>query len=229
MTRERDELDRIRLEYERRSREVGAEHWRVRLFVRQQRERILLAELARAGVLPLAGRRVLDVGCGAGQWLADFETWGARQADLAGIELDPERAAEARGRLPAADVREGNAAELPWPDGSFDVVLQATLLSSIVDPGVRRAVAADIARVTAPGGVVISYDMRIGNPRNRHVRAVGRRELGELFEGFEVRARPATLLLPLARRLAVRSFRAAGAVEAAVVLNTHLLAVMRRP
>lgn len=229
VTGERGELDRIRSEYRRRSREVGAEHWRVRLFVRQQRERIMLKELARAGSLPLAGRSMLDVGCGDGQWLADFETWGVRQPDLAGIELDPERAAEARARLPAADVREGNAAELPWADGSFYVVLQATLISSVVDPGMRRAVAAEIARVTAPGGVVVSYDMRIGNPRNSHVRAVSRRELGDLFGGWELRARPATLVLPLSRRVAVRSFRAAGALEAAILLNTHLLAVLRRP
>ena len=223
------ELDRIRGEYERRSREVGAEHWRVRLFVRQLRERVLLDELGRAAMLPLAGRRVLDVGCGDGQWLADFQTWGARQQDLAGIELGAERAARARERLPAADVREGNAAELPWEDGRFDVVMQATLLSSLVEPELRRAVAADIARVTAPGGVVVSYDMRVENPRNEHLRAVTRRELAELFPGFEVRARRVTLLLPLSRRLAVRSFRAASALEGTRLLNTHLLAVMRRP
>jgi SAM-dependent methyltransferase len=222
------ELDRIRSEYARRSREVGAEHWRVRLFVRQLRERVLLEELGRAGMLPLAGRRVLDVGCGDGQWLADFQTWGARQADLAGIELGAERASRARERLPAADVQEGNAAELPWEDGRFDVVMQATLLSSLVDPELRRAVVAEMARVTAPGGVVVSYDMRTENPRNEHLRAVGRRELEELFPGFDVRARPVTLLLPVTRRVAVRSFRAAGALEAMRVLNTHLLAAMRR-
>ena len=222
-------IDRIRAEYERRRREVGTEHWRVRVFVRQLRERVLLDELARAGLLPLGGRRVLDVGCGDGQWLADFETWGARQGDLAGIELGEERAARARERLPAADVREGNAAELPWEDGRFDVVMQATLLSSLVEPELRRAVAAEMARVTTPGGVVVSYDMRVENRRNEHLRAVKRGELEELFPGFELRARPVTLLLPLTRRVAPRSFRAAGALEGLRVLNTHLLAVMRRP
>lgn len=221
-------LDRIRAEYERRTREVGAEHWRVRVFVRQLRERVLLDELGRAGMLPLSGRRMLDVGCGDGQWLADFETWGARQGDLAGIELGSERAARARERLPGADVREGNAAELPWEDGRFDVVMQATLLSSLVEPELRRSVAVEMARVTAPGGAVVSYDMRVDNPRNEHLRAVKRAELEELFPGFEVRARPVTLLLPLARRVALRSFRAAGALEGARLLNTHLLAVMRR-
>jgi SAM-dependent methyltransferase len=221
-------LDRIRTEYARRSREVGVEDWRVRLFVRQMRERVLLAELARAGLAPVPGLRILDVGCGEGQWLVDFQTWGARQSDLAGIELDPARADGARERVPSADIRVGNAGELPWEDASFDVVLQATLLSSLVEPELRRSVAAEMARVTAPRGVVVSYDMRTENPRNPHLRALRRRELGELFPGFDVRARPVTLALPLARRVAARSFRAAGALEALRVLDTHLLAVLSR-
>jgi hypothetical protein len=76
--------------------------------------------------------------------------------------------------------------------------------------------------------VVVSYDMRVENRRNEHLRAVKRGELEELFPDFDVRARPVTLLLPLSRRVAMRSFRAAGALEGARLLNTHLLAVMRR-
>lgn len=226
---DREELDRIRSEYERRARVVAGEGWRVRLFVRQLRERVLLDELARAGLAPFAGRRILDVGCGQGQWLADFETWGAWQRDLSGIELDPERATMARERLSDADIREGNAAELPWPDGAFDVVLQATVLSSILDDSLRRRVAAELARVTAPGGAIVSYDMWAPNPRNPHLRRLARSDLRELFPGFDVRARRVTLLLPLSRRVAPRSFRAASALESARVLNTHVLAVLRRP
>jgi hypothetical protein len=107
-------------------------------------------------------------------------------------------------------------------------VLQATLLSSLVEPDLRRRVAAEMARVVAPGGVVVSYDMRVENRRNPHVRAVPRRELAELFPGFDMDARPVTLLLPLARRVAVRSFRAAAALETSRLLRTHLLAVLRR-
>jgi ubiquinone/menaquinone biosynthesis C-methylase UbiE len=223
-----DELDRIRTEYERRAREVRVDDARVRVFVRQQRERALLRELARAGLLPLDGRRVLEVGCGEGQWLVDFQTWGVRQADLAGVELDPARAAGARERLPRADLREGSAAELPWADGEFDVVLQATLLSSLVDPELRGAVAAEMARVVAPGGVIVSYDMKVENRRNEHLRAVPRRALEDLFPGFEVRAQAVTLLMPLARRVVPRSFGVGLALERTRVLNTHLLAVLRR-
>jgi SAM-dependent methyltransferase len=228
------EIGRIRSEYARRRREVSDEDWRVRLFFRQGRERALLSALWREGALPLADRRVLDVGCGSGQTLVDFETWGAKRGHLAGIELDPERARAARERLsaaddgPSAELREGDAAELPWPDGTFDVVFQATTLSSILDVALRRRVASEMARVLAPGGSIVSYDMRVNNPRNPNVRGLGRRELMRLFEGFALRARPITLLAPLSRRLVPVSWRVAAALERARVLNTHLLAVLRR-
>ena len=233
-----NELERIRAEYERRRREVPREHWKVRLFVRQVRERALLAELARAGALPLGARRILDLGCGSGQWLADFQTWGAARERLAGIELDPDAAALARARLAPsgagaaggeADIRVGEAGDLPWPDGSFDIVLQATMLSSILDPDMRRQVAAEMMRVLAPGGVIVSYDMCVENPRNPHVRALPRRELAELLPGMALRARRVTLALPVSRRLVRLSWPAATALESVGFLNTQLLAILRQP
>jgi SAM-dependent methyltransferase len=235
---EAEELARIRAEYDRRRREVPRDHWKVRLFVRQVRERLLLAELERAGALPLGERRVLDVGCGSGQWLADFQTWGAARERLAGIELDPEAVTAARARLapggagPAggeADIREGAAGDMPWPDESFDIVLQATMLSSILDGAMRRQVAAEMMRVLAPGGVILSYDMRIENPRNPNVRAVPQDELAQLFAGMEVRTRRVTLALPIARRLVRVSWPAAAALERTSLANTQLLAILRRP
>jgi SAM-dependent methyltransferase len=232
------ELARIRSEYERRRVEVPDEEWCVRLFVRQLRERALLAELSRFSAPPLTGCRVLDVGCGGGQWLVDFETWGVPRENLAGIELDPEPAALARRRLAPmepgnaagqADIRVGNAGELPWPDGAFDIVLQATMLSSVLDDAVRRQIAREMARVLAPTGSIVSYDMRIPNPRNPHVRRITKRDLAELFEGFAIRARRVTLALPLSRRLVPLSWSAATALEAARVLDTHMLALLRRP
>lgn len=225
----RDEVERIRDVYERRRLEGIAEHdWRVRLFIRQGRERALLGELMGALQRPLGACRVLDVGCGTGQWLADLETWGVPQPSLAGIELDPADAKSARERLPAADVRVGNAAELPWEAGSFDLVIQATMLSSILDPAMRRDAAGEMARVLAPGGVIVSYDMGVRSP-NPQVRRVGKRELKDLFGGFEVRTRRVTLAVPVTRRIVGVSWTAAAALERTRVLNTQLLAVMRRP
>jgi SAM-dependent methyltransferase len=227
------EADRIAAEYARRAAAIPAERYSpaapAQLLLRQSRERAVLAALRRAGMLPLAGRRILDVGCGTGQWLADFETWGADRDRLAGIDLLPERVAAATARLtPGADLREGDAGSLPWPSGHFDVVLQSTVFSSILDPAMRTAVAAEMARVLAPGGVILWNDFFFDNPRNRAVRGVRRREVDALFPGMRVELRRVTLAAPIARAVAPRSQLAAIALEALRVLDTHYLGVIRR-
>jgi SAM-dependent methyltransferase len=227
------EADRIAVEYARRGASIPPDRYSpatpAQLLLRQSRERAVLAALRRAGMLPLAGRRILDVGCGAGQWLADFETWGADRAGLAGIDLLEARIEAARARLtPGADVRVGDASRLPWPAGQFDVVLQSTVFSSILDHTMRTAVAGEMARVLAPGGVIVWNDFFVDSPGNRAVRGVRRREVAALFPGFRVDLRRVTLAAPLARAIAPRSQLAAIALEALCLLDTHYLGVLRR-
>lgn len=227
------EAQRITSEYARRSAEVDPDLYAATnpaaLFIRQTVERALIAELSASGLLPLASRRVLDVGCGAGQWLADLETWGAIREQLSGLDLLPERVDAARARLAGADIRHGDATELPWEDDSFDVVLQSMMLSSILDPAARAACALEMARVVQPGGVVLSYDFFTDNPRNLNVRRLRRGELAALFPGFDVRWRRVTLAPPLIRLLAPRTRLLASALQALRLLDTHALAVLRPP
>jgi ubiquinone/menaquinone biosynthesis C-methylase UbiE len=226
-----EESERIAAEFARRATEIPGELYSAttpaQLSLRQERERVALAMLRREGMLPLNGRRVLDVGCGWGQWLVDFETWGVGRDRLAGVDLIEDRVAGARRRVPGADLRVGDASSLPWAPGEFDIVVQSTVFSSILEAEMRRAVAAEMRRVLAPGGVVLWYDFFVGNPRNRAVRGVTRRELRELFPGMRARARRVTLAPPVARRLAPRAYPLAAAVQAARVLDTHLLATLR--
>jgi SAM-dependent methyltransferase len=232
-----DEIERIAAEYRRRAAVLpGTRDSMLRpatLFVYQQRVRQILRALTIHRLVPLRDTRILDVGCGGGQLLIDFESWGARRENLAGIDLLEENAAFARVRLcsteRAADIRTGNAAELPWPDRSFDIVAQFTVFTSILSAELRRAVAAEMIRVTRPGGVVLWYDFRVNNPQNAQVRRVGARELRTLFPGCELHLMWTTLAPPLARRLVPLSWTLAEVLEKLRVLNTHYLAVIRRP
>jgi ubiquinone/menaquinone biosynthesis C-methylase UbiE len=228
-----DEAERLLADYARRESEISPDRYAAtnpaHLFIRHAVERALADTLRRGGALPLAGRRILDVGCGSGQWLVDLETFGAERERLAGLDLVPERAARARERLPGAEVREGDAAALPWPDHSFDLVLQSMMFSSILDPEVRRRAAREIDRVLAPAGAVLWYDFFVRSPGNPGVRPVGKRELRALFPGFDVRWRRTTLAPPLVRLLVPRLHPLASALQALRVLDTHAMALLRRP
>src|SRR3990170_4744298 len=126
------EAARVRAAYERRAAlglDARYDYWQpANLFIYQSRERTLLTLLRAAGMLPLTGRRVLDVGC------------GARAEDLRGVDLLAERVQRARELTPGARIEVGDAQALPYEDGSFDLVLGFTLLSSVVDEGARRRI-----------------------------------------------------------------------------------------
>jgi ubiquinone/menaquinone biosynthesis C-methylase UbiE len=176
------ELERIRSAYS--ERDAGHEtpyRWNNPGYVAymQTVERALLAAVADARA-PLAGARVLDVGCGSGYFLHRLREYGA--GDCHGIDLMESRIAEGRERYPTLELHVGSATELPFEAGRFDLVTQFTCLSSIVDADVRLAVAQEMQRVAA-GGWVLSLDMRSGGAPagGTPTAGVDERELRRLF------------------------------------------------
>lgn len=96
------------------------------------------------------GMDVLDVGCGPGPLTAELaRRVGA--AHVAAIDPAPQFVAACADRHPGADVRQGVAEALPWPDDGFDATLCSLVVAFMQDPdqGIR-----EMARVTRPGGRV---------------------------------------------------------------------------
>jgi SAM-dependent methyltransferase len=96
---------------------------------------------------------LLDVGCNAGIWLADC----ARQypgALLAGVEINETALANARGRLPGADLRQAGVEALPFPDRSFQYVTCTEVLEHI-PPALQSTAFREMRRVLKPGGRLI--------------------------------------------------------------------------
>jgi len=235
-----NEIERIRVVYADRERRLPADRysfkWPHVVFAHQQRSRALLQLLVDESVFPLAGKTILDVGCGEGQQLLELVSWGADRGDLTGIDLLDARVMRAKTRLgdrsvegsSAPDLRVGDASLLPWPDGSFDIVHQNTVFTSILDSAMRHAIAREIVRVLKPGGLFVWYDFAFNNPRNPDVRGIGAAEIGSLLPGCEVRLRRITLAPPIARRLVPLSWVGSLMLEKLVVFNTHYLGMIRK-
>jgi ubiquinone/menaquinone biosynthesis C-methylase UbiE len=94
------------------------------------------------------GQVVVDIGCGPG---IDLRSLLAARAQVVGVDRDPAMIAEARRRVPGADVRQGDAHALPVADGSTDRARMDRVLQHLAQPD---AVLAEIFRVLRPGGVV---------------------------------------------------------------------------
>ena len=199
-------------------------------FQMQERERHLLGLLDRYGLMPLAGKRILEVGCGTGKWLRDLIAWGADPESVFGVELLQASAARARRLCPqAVNIQCGNAAELRFPSASFDIVLQATVFTSVLDQAMKQAMAAEMLRVVRPAGVIIWYDFFMRNPRNPYVQPVTRSDIQRLFPGCSLDLRRMTLAPPLARALAPHSWGLCSILSRVPLLCTHYLGAIRSP
>lgn len=199
------------------------------LFLAQERERRTIALLKRHGITPLADRTFLEVGCGLGNWLRDLVNWGAAPHNLTGLDLLPDRLDRARELCPpGVSLVCGSAARLHFPDDSFDVVLQATVFTSILDDDFRRLAAAEMLRVVRPGGLVLWYDFHARNPQNPDVRGVRKHEIHALFPGCDIDLERITLAPPLARALAPRSWSLCSILCRIPLLCTHYLGAIRK-
>ena len=179
----------------------------------------------------LEGARILDVGCGVGTYVRRFREYSY---DVHGVDVDPERVAEAARELP--HVRCAPAESLPYPDDHFDLVFLNEVIEHVDDD--RRAIE-EACRVTRPGGHVVVFApnrlfpfethgaylfgrYRFGNIplvnwlpdplRDRlapHVRAYTRRSIRRLFQGLPVRIRRHRAIYPGFDKLSSRN-RAVG-------------------
>ena len=119
--------------------------------VRQAWAGLLLPRLPRAAT-------VADLGCGTGSLAVLLAQAGHR---VSGVDLAPRMVAAARAKAAGAGVRAdvvvGDAADPPWPPGTFDVVLGRHVLWAMPDPGeaLRRWVG-----LLRPGGLLLLVEGR---------------------------------------------------------------------
>lgn len=110
---------------------------------------------ARIGIEP--GMRVLEVGSGVGSFSRFLLSCLDGRGTLTCLDRDPALLAHARVEVDGGDVAvrfdEGDALDLPYEDGSFDVVVSQFLLCVLPEP---RAALDEMTRVVAPGGTVSS-------------------------------------------------------------------------
>ncbi|SRR6266545_1607964 len=171
--------------------------------------------------------RVLDVGCGYGSLLGWFHELGIPAENLFGVDLLANRIEVARKAYPQFTFVQGNAESSDFSDGSFDVLSAFTVFSSILDSVMASTVAQTMMRVLKEDGAVVWYDMRYPNPWNRHLRAMTKRQIGELFPEFRTELESISLLPPIARRLGSSTHWTYPALASIPVLRSHYLGLLR--
>jgi ubiquinone/menaquinone biosynthesis C-methylase UbiE len=192
------------------------------------RSELLHTFLDQAGRALISHGRCLDVGCGAGFWLARLSEAGLAPDRLAGVDVLGGRVQAAKARVPGAVVLQADARSLPFPDEAFDGVLMFTLLSSLAGPSDVERALREADRVLSPGGLLAVYEPRVPNPLNRSTRRVTANDFRS--SGIEPRTELGLTVLPLlARRLGTTTSRMYPRLARLRILQTHRLTTYRKP
>ena len=125
----------------------------------------------REALEPLAGRRVLELGCAVGGELAYLVEGGARAV---GLELTAARLAGAAAVAPGAAFLVGDAENLPLPDAGFDRVVGNSVLLHLE----RRRAFAELERVLVSGGRAVFLEPLDAHPLLRVYRSLFARRRG---------------------------------------------------
>lgn len=221
----KDETQRIKDVYKKRRGNDGSSY--SALFSRQ-REKGIKAVLAKYRFTSLTDINILDVGCGDGAVLSFLLTEGGTPQNLYGIDLLPERIEKAKKACPSLHLTCGNAEKLSYPNDFFDIVIQSTVFTSILDMRMKKSVASEMVRVLKPDGVIIWHDYRFDNPFNRHVRGICRQEVVGLFNGCQFDFQLINLNPFIGRPLARFSWKWCEILEKLPVLRTHWLAAIKK-
>jgi len=228
------EASRIRDAYLRRDRSVPKDRYSIfkeeNLLARSELERRIIRSLGRFKHTDLRNEKILDVGCGSGFWLRQFIQWGARPDNLFGIDLLEQRIQEAKELCPLGVTLElGDASSLDFQDSSFDLILQFTVFTSILDQQMKMKVATEMIRVLKPAGTILWYDYFVSNPYNPDVRGVTRKEILQLFPKLSISLRRITLAPPLGRAVGPFSPALYRAMSTFRLLCTHYLGLFQKP
>lgn len=200
---------------------------RTNLFFIQQRERDLIHLLKANGFDKFTHKQILEIGCGGGGVLLNFLSYGVHPEQLFGIDLLHERLRSASFQLTESKFANADGQKLPFQASHFDLILQFTAFSSVLDQQVKQNMAAEMLRVLKPDGAILWYDFW-WNPTNPQTAGIKPQEIKGLFPVCEYVFRKITLAPPIARRVVPISWPLALILESVKIFNSHYLAIIKK-
>ena len=134
--------------------------WSWQTFWREHELPLIRAEIEALG---REAGALIDLGCGTGYYLVQLTPSFSRSV---GVDISDGMLAVAVASNPRVEFLKADLTDIPFDDGSFDVVLSCRAMTHLSDP--RKAIS-EIARMLRPGGIAIitniDHGPQFGNTR----------------------------------------------------------------
>jgi ubiquinone/menaquinone biosynthesis C-methylase UbiE len=229
---EHSDLDRLRKEYQKRkNNEANEKRYsltnKAYAFQIQQRQNSLQKIFRDHQLEQNKLNRILEIGCGSGGVLQEMSSIHYPVHNLSGIDILFDRLQIAKTKLTDANICCSDGQRLPFKSNSFDLVLQFTAFSSILDTQVKHRMAQEILRVLQQNGAILWYDFWL-NPTNKQTKGIKPKEIRGLFPDCSFDFQKITLAPPIARRIVPISWSFAAFLESLLILNSHYLVIIQK-
>lgn len=166
----------------------------------QEKEREIIKLFRKLNLTNLSDKKLLEIGCGYGANLTRLMRLGFKPCNVYANELLEDRLQAAAEYLPKeVKIIPGDACLIENYDNFFDVVLQSTVFTSILDREYQNLLAKKLWSIVKPGGLVLWYDFCFNNPNNKDVRGVKPKRIQELFPEGTIISKKVTLAPPISR------------------------------
>jgi len=192
---------------------------------RNEKERVFAKILKRKFGNDFSQLTFMEIGAGTGKNLHFFLQQGFRPENIWANELLEDRFEILQSDFPHIHCEPGDASALPY-EKKFDIVLQSTVFTSILDDTFKKKLAIKLLTMTKPGGFILWYDFVYNNPNNKDVKGIPKKEIKTLFPNTtSIEFRKVTLAPPIGRQVKKLYNLANGLFP---FLRTHVIATITK-
>lgn len=196
---------------------------------RQERDRVMLDLLKRAGLSDFSKLDIFEVGCGFGDNLLNLIKLGAIPNRIWASDIISSRLEAARHRLPqSVNLFLEDSSANTSKKNCFDLIIQFTVFSSILSDQMQTELANNLMHLLREDGYILWYDFLYSNPRNVGVRGCSKGRVRELFPDAEIMLKKVTLAPPLGRAIVRRFPFLYPVLNMFPILRTHMFALIKK-
>ena len=169
--------------------------------------------------------KILEIGCGGGGVIKDMINDGFTNFTPVGLDINFSRLKQIKFDT---FIMQGDGSSLPFHDESIDIIIQATVFTSVLDDTKKNTIAKEILRVLKNDGLFLWHDFQYDNPFNKNVKGIRLKEIKKLFPrcSYEYNSLHANPLI--ARPISKYSVGIAEFLDRIKILHTHLFVKIKK-